>query len=308
MTPAAQYRHFRIADREIALSTSVSEIDRLISRFLKPYRIPKPQNAQEQDASIRIEKKPITRAGSKTQGLVRISLHQRWGPPKTHSEIIPLHFHPKIIYLGYLEPLLHLILRRMAVHPLHGIILFRRITGILICGPTRTGKTTTALHLTGKGWEFLNDDESYLVLRNRRAHAWGVPGPLYVRSDAGRRYTRLVHAQRGVKIRRGRENRWLIRDSSSSRSRYLPLRYLLFPEVRPKELTRLVLLDNRQALFRLLSQTSRGCQGMAKDPLSVSRAYAVMAQAARQSKSALLIWGRKPETTGEMLDRFLKNG
>ncbi len=52
--------------------------------------------------------------------------------------------------------------------------------GVLVCGPSGTGKTTTALALARAGMLLLTDDATFLTLSDGTVRAWGWPRPYKV--------------------------------------------------------------------------------------------------------------------------------
>lgn len=67
---------------------------------------------------------------------------------------------------------------------LHGACVEHKGRGLLLVGPTGTGKSTLALALGRHGLGYLTDDRIYLSLRNGRLFAWSVGGFLKLRPDA----------------------------------------------------------------------------------------------------------------------------
>jgi len=67
---------------------------------------------------------------------------------------------------------------------LHGACLEHNGRGLLLVGPSGTGKSTLALALGRLGLGFLSDDRTYLSLRNGRLFAWSVGGFLKLPSDS----------------------------------------------------------------------------------------------------------------------------
>jgi len=68
---------------------------------------------------------------------------------------------------------------------LHASCLARDQRGLVLMGPSRSGKSTLAMALTEVGFRFLSDDRTFCSLNRGQLVAWGLPRPLKLRSDAG---------------------------------------------------------------------------------------------------------------------------
>jgi hypothetical protein len=56
--------------------------------------------------------------------------------------------------------------------------------GLILAGPTRSGKSTLAKALTEAGFRLLSDDRTFCSLKNGKLHAWGLPRPIKLRREA----------------------------------------------------------------------------------------------------------------------------
>jgi hypothetical protein len=56
--------------------------------------------------------------------------------------------------------------------------------GLILLGPSCSGKSTLAMALTEAGFRFLSDDRTFCSLKHRRLQAWGLPRPLKLRRDS----------------------------------------------------------------------------------------------------------------------------
>lgn len=56
--------------------------------------------------------------------------------------------------------------------------------GLILSGPSRSGKSTLAKALTEVGFGFLSDDRTFCSLTQGKLQAWGLPRPLKLRRDA----------------------------------------------------------------------------------------------------------------------------
>jgi hypothetical protein len=56
--------------------------------------------------------------------------------------------------------------------------------GLLLAGPSRSGKSTLAVALGSLGFRFLSDDRTLCSLRDERLYSWSLSGDLKLRSEA----------------------------------------------------------------------------------------------------------------------------
>ena len=69
---------------------------------------------------------------------------------------------------------------------LHASCVARDGRGIILLGPSRSGKSTLAMALLHSGLQLLSDDRIFCSLHNRNIIAYGLPRPLKLRSEASR--------------------------------------------------------------------------------------------------------------------------
>jgi hypothetical protein len=67
---------------------------------------------------------------------------------------------------------------------LHASCVARNERGLILLGPTRSGKSTLAMALTEAGFRFLSDDRTFCSLRRSKLLAYGLPRPLKLRREA----------------------------------------------------------------------------------------------------------------------------
>lgn len=93
------------------------------------------------------------------------------------------------------RPLLTLALmelaRRRGFFPLHAACLAHEGAGVLVCGPTGSGKSTLTIALLEAGLDFLGDDLVFLEPRGRNVRALGFPDELGISADAAEILPRL---------------------------------------------------------------------------------------------------------------------
>src|SRR5580704_5225669 len=67
---------------------------------------------------------------------------------------------------------------------LHASCLARDDRGLILIGPSQSGKSTLAMALTEAGFRFLSDDRIFCSRRRGKLLAWGMPRPLKLRREA----------------------------------------------------------------------------------------------------------------------------
>jgi hypothetical protein len=67
---------------------------------------------------------------------------------------------------------------------LHGACVAIGQKGLILAGPSRSGKSTLALALTAASFRFLSDDRTFCSLVQGKLLAWGLPRPLKLRREA----------------------------------------------------------------------------------------------------------------------------
>lgn len=67
---------------------------------------------------------------------------------------------------------------------LHASCLARDDGGLVLIGPSQSGKSTLAMALTEAGFRFLSDDRIFCSIKQGKLLAWGMPRPLKLRREA----------------------------------------------------------------------------------------------------------------------------
>jgi hypothetical protein len=71
-----------------------------------------------------------------------------------------------------------------ALAPLHGALVIRNGTGLMLCGDSFAGKSTLAYACARAGWTYVSDDSAFLVRGRDDRYAIGEPCSIRFRTDA----------------------------------------------------------------------------------------------------------------------------
>lgn len=91
--------------------------------------------------------------------------------------------------------LLTIVSPSLGIAELHCACVSTEQDGILLAGPSRSGKSTLALALSQLGCSFLSDDRAFCSLNDGEAFLWGLPTRVKLRSDAALWFQELGNAQ-----------------------------------------------------------------------------------------------------------------
>ncbi len=80
--------------------------------------------------------------------------------------------------------LLSIVAGSVGLVELHASCVARDDHGLILMGPSCSGKSTLAMALTETGFRFLSDDRVFCSLKAGRFLAWGLPRPLKLRREA----------------------------------------------------------------------------------------------------------------------------
>jgi hypothetical protein len=80
--------------------------------------------------------------------------------------------------------LLSIVSGSVGIIELHASCVARDGLGIILAGPSRSGKSTLAMALHQAGFALLSDDRTFCSVRNGQLSAWGLPRPLKLRREA----------------------------------------------------------------------------------------------------------------------------
>jgi len=82
--------------------------------------------------------------------------------------------------------------QQRAFAPLHGALILRNETGVMLCGDSFAGKSTLAYACARAGWTYVSDDGAFLVRGRDDRYAIGDPHSIRFRTDAPELFPELA--------------------------------------------------------------------------------------------------------------------
>jgi hypothetical protein len=79
-----------------------------------------------------------------------------------------------------------------ALAPLHGALVMRNGSGVMLCGDSFAGKSTLAYACARAGWTYVSDDGTFLMRDRRDRYAIGDPHSVRFRTDAPELFPELA--------------------------------------------------------------------------------------------------------------------
>lgn len=80
--------------------------------------------------------------------------------------------------------LLSIVAGSVGLVELHASCVAKNGLGLILAGPSHSGKSTLTMALHAAGFALLSDDRTFCSVRNGRLSAWGLPRPLKLRREA----------------------------------------------------------------------------------------------------------------------------
>jgi hypothetical protein len=166
----------------------------------------------------------------------------------------------RIVHAMVVPTFLDLIERR-GLSTLHAAAVACRGRGVLLCGETGSGKSTSALALVAGGFDFLTDNDAYLDLVRGRPRVRSRGGTVALREPSARLIPGLPALGRFPLRGRGRHRKRQVEVHAvrpGARVESAPVRLLLFPWVGAGRNVRFRPLSRTDALARLLASYPLG--------------------------------------------------
>jgi hypothetical protein len=189
----------------------------------------------------------------------------------------------------------------VGIAELHCACVSKNQDGILLAGPSRSGKSTLALALAQNGFSLLSDDRTFCSLDNGEVAVWGLPTRLKLRPEAAVWFEELRNEQPSD-TRAGESAFWFDPEDlfGLKRVRRCRPRSLIFLERQEASLFRMSQMSPTEALSRLNKDL------MAEGPDAVARRSWTIARLV-DFPSWLLQYGGDPHTVaGNILQHLAR--
>ncbi len=170
--------------------------------------------------------------------------------------------------------------------------------GVLVVGPSDTGKSTMALHLVGRGWQYLSDDSVLLFDENGRVGVRPLRRDFCVDPDAETLFPDLAGGHEHMLTD---ADKWRVRVEGlypdQSRAACFPA-LLLFPTIAPQPESQVAPLRPAAAMLALLPQAAL----LARDARSAAAFTRRVETLVRQAPAYTLRSGRDIHGNGAALE------
>lgn len=202
-----------------------------------------------------------------------------------------------LLYHGCIEPLIHTLLRRLGLFPLHGSGVAQNRRGVIALGESGSGKSTLAAHLLTHGFNPLSDDAIILSRGKSAPLALGGEKGVFIHSRALSRFRVLQslspvgqkHSASGLKK--------LLAPPITTPLTQAAVKMVLFPVVKKNSPSGLVKLNHKQALIKLLTQSPDSWSHYLNDYSAIKRLFALYYQLSKNSSCYKVILGQNLRAT-----------
>lgn len=135
---------------------------------------------------------------------------------------------------------------------LHAACVARGQDGLVLIGPSRSGKSTLAMALIESGFRLLSDDRTFLSAKREQLRAFGLSRPLKLRADAAPWFQELCH-QEPADLQRGERVYYCEPNRRSRSEAFLPCepRVVVFLERQERSVVRMTPMDPAEAQRRI---------------------------------------------------------
>lgn len=101
----------------------------------------------------------------------------------------------EFLRLRFLEPPVMSMLVAAHLAPIHGALVARNGSGVVLCGESFAGKSTLAYACARTGWTLISDDGTFLLRKSKDRFAVGNPRTLRFRPDAKKLFPELADCE-----------------------------------------------------------------------------------------------------------------
>lgn len=180
-------------------------------------------------------------------------------------------------YFGAIELMIHSLLRRFNVFPMHGSGVALNGRSVVILGESGAGKSTTAAHFLPHGFLPLSDDDIILKAAPKGPLSLGKEKGLFVHRDALPELSGLEKLRVLGQRKKAHKIKKFLSSPPAGHDQRKPaisaVKIILFPSVRRRTPTRLLKLSPGQALIKLLGQWPDSWKNYVNDPVALKNLF-----------------------------------
>ena len=206
-------------------------------------------------------------------------------------------------------PALNTILLRLGLANVHCAAVARSGHGMLLIGPSQSGKSTTSLLLARAGMDFVSDNDVYLRRSARGVRAMSSNPELFLLDDAIERFPELELARDAPIRHRGRTAKRVLDMARAMPDRCASeaeVHVVVFPRVGDAAATTVKPVDAATCLGWLLEQVpARGLPAMIKDEIAIRGLFDLLARVSTTATIYQATLGSDPSGVVAELDSLL---
>ncbi len=206
-------------------------------------------------------------------------------------------------------PVLNTVLLRLGLVNVHCAAVSRQGKGLLLIGPSQSGKSTTSLLLARAGFDFVSDNDVYLQQAGDSVAALSSSKELFLLDDTAERFGDLKYTvDLPVRVRGNTPKRVVAMDELMPEQcvQRTLASTVVFPQVGHSAETQIEPMDSFDCLQRLMELVpARGLPALIKDQKALARLFDLLSTLSATTKAYRVRLGSDPErlvsTIGQLL-------
>ncbi len=197
---------------------------------------------------------------------------------------------------------LFILLRQWQLYAMHAACVAKKGRGYLFVASGGCGKSTLALSLVRQGWDYLSDDSIVLRVHENRVEALPLRRDLYVHPTFAHDFPEIVAHWKTSPLIGERKKRVDMKTLYPEQAvTHCTPQQIIFPKIVPEPKTRLIPIDNTEALFQLMLQSGL----LTSEAHRASKHLKVLTRLLHQTQTYQLLMGRDLKENPSLSTRFL---
>ena len=206
-------------------------------------------------------------------------------------------------------PTLNNILLRLGLVNVHCAAVAREGRGLLLMGPSQSGKSTTSLLLARAGYDFLGDNDIYLRQVNDEVVAMSNTKELFLLDNTAEKFTELSFTKDLPIRHRGRTAKRVLTMDKTLPGQCIQeavTRALVFPQVGDTPKTEVEAIEPFDCLQKLMQLVpARGLPALIKDKWALNVLFELLSSLSLTTKTYRVRLGSDPKELVETLGALL---